>query len=94
MTLSPEKQWPYDISGTIENSGSWGNNRIFLEIKRIPSQEKVKVVGLSPDRHPGINTRYSNVSIFYLKKNKNSLNNYKEGQFTVIYAIPPGYTID
>jgi len=93
MTLSPEKQWPYDISGTIENSGSWGNNRIFLEIKRTTSQEKVKVVGLSPDRHPDINTRYSNVSIFYLKKNKNSLNTYKEGQFTVIYAIPPGYAV-
>lgn len=83
----PNGSWPNDIYGTIEESGPWGKDRIYLKLKTLDCNEEIKVINLLPKRHPGLEIGSQKVSIFSLIKDKNKLNFFKEGASTVIYAI-------
>lgn len=84
QVLDPD--WPNDLHGTIIERGVWGKDRSYLDILPCEEDGAVKVIEVSPRRHPALLIGREEVYIFSLLRSKDRPGVFREGNYTTIYV--------
>ena len=80
-----EGRWPLDICGKVVETGFWGQNQVYLDIALEGADTKVRVINLTPNRHPALHQAPQWVFIFSLSPFRRSSDVFQEGKYTAIY---------
>ncbi|KAF5066015.1 PD-(D/E)XK nuclease superfamily protein [anaerobic digester metagenome] len=84
---TPSPDWPNDLHGVVVETGRWGREKAFIDMALTGEEDRtVKVVDITPERHPALHQGVSELYTFSLVPYGGSSGVFREGKYTVMYS--------